>query len=132
MTPNDRVDTPASLSAAIIERAKSRRLNLPELIQAAETIAGADAARHRVELYKTWIAFNADHPLAHLAYFNYSVSLARTGRPRRRDQRAAGHAARALQISRPPASISGARSRTGATSRLRSANGANSPRAARR
>jgi predicted O-linked N-acetylglucosamine transferase (SPINDLY family) len=79
MPPNDRVDTTASPSAAIIERAKSHRLNLPELIQAAEAITGADAPPQRCELYKTWIAFNADHPLAHLAYFNYSVTLRELG-----------------------------------------------------
>jgi predicted O-linked N-acetylglucosamine transferase (SPINDLY family) len=77
-TPNDRAANSASIST-IIERAKSRRLTLPELIQGAESIVGGDAARQRAELYKTWIAFNADHPLAHLAYFNYSVSLRELG-----------------------------------------------------
>ena len=62
-----------------MERAKPRALNVGELIQAAESLAGPDAATSRSELYKTWIAFNEDHPLAHLAYFNYSVSLRALG-----------------------------------------------------
>jgi len=31
------------------------------------------------ELYKCWIAFNADHPVLHAVYFNYAVALTETG-----------------------------------------------------
>ena len=62
-----------------IERARRHDLGVTDLIQAAENLAGADAARLRTELYKTWIAFNADHPLVHLAYFNYAVILRENG-----------------------------------------------------
>ncbi|THD45487.1 MAG: glycosyl transferase [Bradyrhizobium sp.] len=77
--PNDQTPNPTSPLAALMERAKTRALNVGELIQAAESLAGPDAATSRSELYKTWIAFNEDHPLAHLAYFNYSVSLRALG-----------------------------------------------------
>ena len=79
MTPNPSVQVFASVLAPIVERAKARRLSLSELFQAAETLTGADAARQRAELYKAWIAFNPDNPLAHLAYFNYSVALREIG-----------------------------------------------------
>ncbi len=59
----------------ILERARRRQLSMTDLIQAAERLAGGDVARLRTELYKNWIAFNADHPFVHLAYFNYSVVL---------------------------------------------------------
>jgi len=62
-----------------IVRARRHDLSVTDLIQAAEHLAGADAAELRTELYKTWIAFNADHPLVHLAYFNYAVILRESG-----------------------------------------------------
>ena len=68
-----------SSSNSPIERAKRRDLSVTDLIQAAESLAGRDAAQLRTELYKTWIAFNADHPLVHLAYFNYSVVMRENG-----------------------------------------------------
>ena len=79
MTANPSDQVSASVLSAFIERAKARRLSLGELIQAAGTLAGADTARQRAELYNAWIAFNPDNPLAHLAYFNYSVVLRELG-----------------------------------------------------
>ena len=78
-TPSDRVQDSAVALSTIIERAKNRQLNLAEVIQAAETFTGVEPARQRAALYNTWIAFNADRPLAHLAYFNYSVALRELG-----------------------------------------------------
>jgi predicted O-linked N-acetylglucosamine transferase (SPINDLY family) len=75
--PNDQV--PESVLSAFLERAKAQRLGVGELFQAAEALAGAEAARQRAELYKVWIAFNSGNPLAHLAYFNYSVALRELG-----------------------------------------------------
>jgi predicted O-linked N-acetylglucosamine transferase (SPINDLY family) len=62
-----------------IERARRGDLSVTDLIQTAENLAGADATGLRTELYKTWIAFNAGHPLVHLAYFNYAVILRESG-----------------------------------------------------
>jgi predicted O-linked N-acetylglucosamine transferase (SPINDLY family) len=78
-TPNPRVDDAAPPLTTLIERAKARQLSLGALIQAAESLTGGDAVRSRAELYKVWIAFNADSPVAHLAYFNYSVTLRALG-----------------------------------------------------
>ena len=78
-TPNPSVQLSAAPLSGFIERAKTRKLSLGELFQAAETLAGGDAAPRRAELYKAWIAFNSDNPLAHLAYFNYSVVLRELG-----------------------------------------------------
>ncbi len=71
-------DSAASVSA-VVERAKSRQLRLPELIQIAQSLSGGDGARLRAELYKNWIAFNCDHAQVHLAYFNYAVALREIG-----------------------------------------------------
>ncbi len=78
-TPNNLGESSVSWLEPAIERARRRQLSVTELIQAAESLAGGDAARLRAELYKNWIAFNADHPLTHVAYFNYSVVLREIG-----------------------------------------------------
>jgi len=78
-TPNPCVDDAALPLTTLLERAKARQLSLGALIQAAESLTGGDAVRSRGELYKMWIAFNADNPVAHLAYFNYSVTLRALG-----------------------------------------------------
>ncbi len=63
----------------VLDRARNQQLRLPEVIEAAQALTGDDGALLRVELYKNWIAFNCDQPLAHLAYFNYSVALREVG-----------------------------------------------------
>ena len=63
----------------VLDRARDQQLRLPEVIEAAQALTGDDGALLRVELYKNWIAFNCDQPLAHLAYFNYSVALREVG-----------------------------------------------------
>ena len=78
-TAASQVPNSAESVATVIERAKSRQLTLPDLIQIAQGLGGADAARARIEVYKNWIAFNSDHSLVHLAYFNYSVALREVG-----------------------------------------------------
>ena len=77
--PNSQVQNSAASVSDVVERARNRQLRLPELIQIAQGLGGGDAARLRVEVYKNWIAFNCDHPLVHLAYFNYSVALREAG-----------------------------------------------------
>jgi len=75
---NSQIPNSAPSVATVVERARSRQLSLPELIQFAHGLRG-DGARMQVEFYKNWIAFNSDHPLVHLVYFNYSVALREAG-----------------------------------------------------
>ena len=63
----------------LLLRARTQQLSLAELFQTAETLAGAGQKAAATELYKTWIAFNSENPLLHLAYFNYAVALSSTG-----------------------------------------------------
>ena len=63
----------------LFTRARRQQLSLAELFQTAERLSAAGHTPHAAELYKTWIAFNDANPLLHLAYFNYSVSLAAAG-----------------------------------------------------
>ena len=76
---DSQIQNSASSISTVIERARHRQLSLPELIQVAQVLTGGDGGRLRAELYKTWIAFNSDQPLVHLAYFNYSVALREIG-----------------------------------------------------
>ncbi|WP_337267397.1 O-linked N-acetylglucosamine transferase family protein [Oryzifoliimicrobium ureilyticus] len=63
----------------IFDRARRRDLSISDLFQVAETLNGAGQASQAIELYKTWVAFNEGNPLAHLAYFNFSVVLRQSG-----------------------------------------------------
>ena len=76
---DSQIQNSASSISTVVERARNQQLRLPELIHVAQALTGGDGARLRVELYKTWIAFNSDQPLVHLAYFNYSVALREAG-----------------------------------------------------
>ena len=64
-----------TLLAAITARARARTLSLAELFDIAEAMKRAGRESDAVEVYKAWVAYNADHPLLHMAYFNYSVAL---------------------------------------------------------
>jgi len=87
----------------VFQRARSQKLSLSELLQSAETLAGAGLLAQAVELYKTWIAFNEGNPLLHMACFNHAVVLSQAG-----DRVGAIHALRAclrLEPSFGPAHI---------------------------
>lgn len=78
--------TPASPLASGIEifnlaihRAKRRNLPLVELFDSADKLRRAGQPALASELYKTWIAFNGEHELLHMAYFNYAVGLREQG-----------------------------------------------------
>ncbi|MBY6242955.1 glycosyl transferase [Methylosinus sp. Sm6] len=62
-----------------IAKAASQNLSLAELFDAAARLKGSGQERSGAELYKTWIAYNCDHPLVYAAYFNYASALADTG-----------------------------------------------------
>ena len=50
-----------------------------DLFADAERLEGERELQKVAELYKTWIARNADDRLLHVAYFNYAVALAKAG-----------------------------------------------------
>ena len=72
-------DDQASSLSMVIDRARNRQLSLTELFQIAEGLKTAGQRKGASELYKTWIAYNADQKLVHLAYFNFSVALRELG-----------------------------------------------------
>lgn len=74
----------------LLLRARTQQLSLADLFQTAETLSAAGQMTVAIELYKTWIAFNDENPLLHLAYFNYAVLLTKSG-----DVAATMHALRA-------------------------------------
>ncbi len=67
-------DATSSLRESL-DLVRSQQISLPELFRIAENTKAAGAPGDAVEVYKTWIAFNPDHPHAHLVYFNMSVAL---------------------------------------------------------
>lgn len=69
----------ASALDAILQKARNQQLSLTDLFKVAEALSGGGQLAAVCELYKTWIAFNPDHPLLHVAYFNYSVTLKTSG-----------------------------------------------------
>jgi predicted O-linked N-acetylglucosamine transferase (SPINDLY family) len=69
----------ADLFTDSLHRATSRRLSIVDLINCAATLASTHQIQSALELYKTWIAHNADHILLHAVYFNYGVVLMAVG-----------------------------------------------------
>ncbi|MGQ2967873.1 MAG: O-linked N-acetylglucosamine transferase, SPINDLY family protein [Allorhizobium sp.] len=65
--------------AAAMDKARSQKLSLIELLQLAEHWGASGQSALAAELYKTWTAFNDQSPLLHLAFFNYSVVLKALG-----------------------------------------------------
>lgn len=61
--------------ASALERSRQQQLSLLELFQIAEELNASNQKAAAAKLYSTWIAFNDNSPVLHLAYFNYSVTL---------------------------------------------------------
>lgn len=74
---NSAVDALASnsLLTQLNELARTQRLALPDVIAFAEKFIAEGYKAEAVELYKTWLAFNATQPNLQMVYFNYSVLL---------------------------------------------------------
>jgi predicted O-linked N-acetylglucosamine transferase (SPINDLY family) len=72
-------NTSKDLLTASVNRAASQQLSVPELFDCAETLTSRGESQSAIELYKTWIAYNADDKMLHAVYFNYGVSLAAVG-----------------------------------------------------
>jgi predicted O-linked N-acetylglucosamine transferase (SPINDLY family) len=70
---------PAELFNDSINRATLRQLSIVDLIDRAATLSSVDQKQLAVELYKTWMAYNADHSFLHAVYFNYGVALMAVG-----------------------------------------------------
>ena len=79
-----------------MDLARSQQLTLVDLLHVVEALNAAGQEVVAAELYKTWIAFNADNPLLHLILFNYSVTLQKLG-----DRVGAIHALRACVKAEP-------------------------------
>lgn len=80
MVTNDAIaPVPVPSFGGVLELARSQRLSLAELFQVAEGFSTAGQRAEAAEIYKVWIAFNENHPLLHLVYFNYSVILRQSG-----------------------------------------------------
>jgi predicted O-linked N-acetylglucosamine transferase (SPINDLY family) len=67
------------LFAESIKLATLRQLPIVDLINCAARLTSVDQKQSSVELYKTWIAHNADDKLLHAVYFNYGVALMAVG-----------------------------------------------------
>ena len=70
-----KTEDPQAYLDGIFEKARTRQLSLQELFQIAEGLKGFGHVQKAADLYKIWIAYNADNPLLHMVYFNYSVAL---------------------------------------------------------
>jgi predicted O-linked N-acetylglucosamine transferase (SPINDLY family) len=66
-------------TSALIQ-SMARNLGVPDLIRTAETLRASGQANSLDVLYATWIQHNPDNPLLYAVLFNYSVTLADSGK----------------------------------------------------
>ncbi|WP_165215543.1 O-linked N-acetylglucosamine transferase, SPINDLY family protein [Affinirhizobium pseudoryzae] len=81
MTMNIQTPQQASPNSAQLDLARQQKLSLLDVLQLANELTAAGQMAAAAELYKTWVAFNDDNPLIHIAYFNYGVALSQAGDP---------------------------------------------------
>ncbi|SFK84384.1 tetratricopeptide repeat protein [Methylorubrum salsuginis] len=65
----------AELQERELARIRAGQLDLAGLVHATETLKQAGRPELTIELYKSWIALNPDHPLLYAAMFNYGMAL---------------------------------------------------------
>jgi len=58
-----------------VKRAATKQLSVVDLFKAAATLDSFDQKPLAADLYKTWIAYNADNALLFAVYYNYGVAL---------------------------------------------------------
>ena len=75
MLPDAESKISTDLFTESLGRAATRQLSIVDLISSATALTRINQKQSAVELYKTWIAHNADHKLLHAIYFNYGVAL---------------------------------------------------------
>lgn len=68
-------DVTASLYNDGIKQATARQMSINDLLGSVEKLKAAGENQRAADMYKTWIAFNADHPLLYAIYFNYGIVL---------------------------------------------------------
>lgn len=61
------------------KRATARQMPVAELFKATTTLDSIKQPTLALEIYKTWIAFNADNDLLFAVYYNYGVALTASG-----------------------------------------------------
>ncbi len=66
-------------SSAPVIAEEIKKWSLIDLFNNAESLAANQDAGSSAILYKSWIAFNPDHPGLYAAYFNYAIALANSG-----------------------------------------------------
>jgi len=81
MTAADTDESEASdrLFADATRRIASGQMEVAPLIHDATRLQAARRQAQSAELYKSWIALNADHPVLHAVYFNYAAVLTEAG-----------------------------------------------------
>lgn len=84
MTANHVSPSNDDTAPSALDLARNQRLSLMDLLSVTEALNAAGQRAAAVELYKTWVAFNDNNPVIHLAYFNYAVALSQARRPRGR------------------------------------------------
>lgn len=65
----------SALLPNLLELARTQRLALSDVMKFAEDFSGQGRLQEAAALYKTWLAFNQNHPAVHMVYFNFSVLL---------------------------------------------------------
>jgi predicted O-linked N-acetylglucosamine transferase (SPINDLY family) len=73
------LETAADLFAKSVTLAIARTLPIAALFDCAGKLKSLNHNQLVPELYKTWIAYNADSELLYAVYFNYGTALAETG-----------------------------------------------------
>ncbi len=73
------MNEPASLYSEAIRKVESKDLDIFGLVAAADSLAKAGGGNLAVELYKSWLSSNPDHPLRYAAMFNCGSQLIAQG-----------------------------------------------------
>jgi predicted O-linked N-acetylglucosamine transferase (SPINDLY family) len=79
MTANPVSPSNDAAAPSALDLARNQRMSLMDLLSVTEALSAAGQRAAAAELYKTWVAFNDNNPVIHLAYFNYAVALSQLG-----------------------------------------------------
>jgi predicted O-linked N-acetylglucosamine transferase (SPINDLY family) len=69
------LDNPSLVFAEAVRKASAKQLTIGELFGYAGRLKQLQQKQQIIELYKAWIAYNADNELLYAVYFNYGVAL---------------------------------------------------------
>ncbi|WP_137129723.1 glycosyl transferase [Rhizobium sp. FY34] len=79
IAPDSILPESAPTFAGVLDLARLQRLALTDVFQIASAFGTSGKQAEAAQLYKTWIAYNDSHPLLHLVYFNFAVTLRQQG-----------------------------------------------------